>query len=92
MALVLIALAVVVAAILILQIAGLKRRSPGSIWLGSGIFIVLAMNVIIQLSNDHNWIYHQKHALHQLALIPMIMALALITVGVVRQVQAKSRG
>jgi hypothetical protein len=91
MAVVMIALALVVAAFLIVEIPGRKRRSPGSRWTGSGLIIVLLMNAIIQLSNDHNWPYHQKHALHELALIPMIMALALVTVGTVRQIQAKSR-
>ncbi len=91
MAVVMIALALVVAAVLILQPVRLKRRSPGSRWLGSGIFILLLISAIIQLSNDHYWTYHQKHALHQLALIPMITALALIIVGAVRQLQATSR-
>jgi hypothetical protein len=86
-----IALAVVLAGVLILETAGLKRRSPGSRWTGSGFVIVLLMTAIIEFSNDHNWSFHQKHALHQLALIPMIMALALISVGIVRQIQATSR-
>jgi hypothetical protein len=86
-----IALALVVATVLVLETAGLKRPSPGSRWTGSGILIFLPIIAITQLSNDHNWTYHQKHALHQLALIPMIIALALITVGMVRQLQVKSR-
>ena len=91
MAVVMIALALVIAAVLIWETAGLKRRSPGSRWTGSGFVIVLVMTAIIELSNDHNWTYHQKRTLHQLALIPMIMALALIAGGVVRQIQATSR-
>jgi len=86
-----IALALVVAAALILQVAGLKRRSPGSLWQGFGLMLVLLMIAIFQLSNDHNWTYHQKHALHQLALVPMVIALVLITVGTFRQIQAMSR-
>ena len=86
-----IALALVVAAVLILETVGLKRRAPGALWTGSGLVIVLLMTATISISNDHNWTYHQKHALHQLALIPMIMAIALIAVGAVRQVQATSR-
>jgi hypothetical protein len=90
MAVVMIALALVVAAALILETAGLKRRSPGSRWMGSGLIIGLLMTAIIELSNDHNWTYQQKHALHQLGLLPMIIAFALITVGTVRLIQARS--
>jgi hypothetical protein len=86
-----IALALVVAAVLIWETIGLKRRSPASRWTGSGFVIVLLMTAVIDFSNDHNWAYHQKHALHQLALILMMTALGLIIVGVVRQIQATSR-
>jgi hypothetical protein len=91
MALFMIALALVVAAVLIFETAGLKRRSPGSRWTGSGLVIVFLVIAIIEFSNDHNWTYQQKHALHQFALIPMVTAVALIAVGTVRQAQAISR-
>jgi hypothetical protein len=85
------AVALAVAAVMILETAGLVSRSPGSRRTGSGLVILLSVIAITQLSNDHNWPYHQKHALHEFALIPMIMAVVLIIVGTVRQIKAVSR-
>jgi hypothetical protein len=84
-----VAIGLVIIVTLILQMAGRKKRSPGFALAGPGILVLLATTALTNLSNDHNWPYRQRHALHMFALIPMILAVGLVVVGAVKDARSK---